>query len=120
STEPASSNRGITGIASGCRRPDQIPASGCRAGCANRPAPRFRDFCPRYLWPAWAESGDISSFSYIKVESVFFGWCCRLWIGERFALQSVNGIAWPAGDCPRAEAMHGTERDGDAVLVEPP
>ena len=43
-----------------------------------------------------------------------------MWIGERFVLQSVNQIAWPAGDCPRAVSMHGTEGYGDTVFVEPP
>ena len=52
---------------------------------------------------------------------MFFGLCCCLWNGERLALHILKGIniAWPAGDCPLAKAMDRTERDGDAMLVEP-
>ena len=47
-----------------------------------------------------------------------YGW---LRIGGRFALQSLKRVAaaGPAGHCPLAKAMYGTQRDGNAMLVEP-
>jgi len=42
-----------------------------------------------------------------------------MWNRERFALHRLKPTAGPAGDCPLAEAMHRTERYGDAMLIEP-
>ena len=61
-------------------------------------------------------------FSYVEVETVFFGLFRRWWTRERFfALLNLKriGIARPAGNCPLAETVNGTERDRDTVLAEP-
>lgn len=42
-----------------------------------------------------------------------------MWNGKRFALHRLKRAAGPAGDCPLAESVHGTERNGDAMLIEP-
>ena len=61
-------------------------------------------------------------FSYVEVKPVLFGLFRWWWTQEQFfALHSLKriDITRPAGNCPLAETVDGTERDSDAALVEP-